>query len=537
LSELDLLKESQRIQRGAGPRRAYVAARYRRKYSANDEAVDSIFLKSLHVALRRPETMKKAARMAQACRGCAVSQLAHCRNSATSARLRHIFGGEIFMITWERTRTISALTFPVVIALSSTLIMSLIDLAMVGTLGNHAIAAVGLSVFSNTLVLAFVVGIGPAVQGLVARRRGAGSTEPICLPLNAGLLTALIVGIPLTILCYVVTPLLFSSISSDPEVTKVGVPFLRTLYAAIIAAGMQNAFRGYWYGMEKPKVFMAIVFFTNCLKIGGNYILIFGKFGAPALGATGAAVSTVVSLHMGVIINFALVYFFSRKDGFLNVRPERSLLARVFKLGLPATMQEFFFAAGYIVFFWIVGQVGTAELAATNVLVRITMVLVILAMSLAAASATLVSKTLGEGDHAGAGQWGWDIGKLGVIGITLLGVPLFLFPKFFLSIFLSDPHAISLAVIPLRLVGATTGIGSLIYIFTYTLYTIGDGKRVMMVSFATQWLFFLPAAWIVGPYLKYGLLQIWLVQMAYGGIATALIIAIWSGGRWQKIKI
>jgi MATE family multidrug resistance protein len=441
------------------------------------------------------------------------------------------------MITWKRTKTISALAFPVGVAQSLTLIMSLIDLAMVGTLGNHAIAAVGLSVFSNTLVLAFVVGITPAVQGLVARRRGEGSTEPACLPLNAGLLTALAAGIPLTILCYVFTPLLFSLISSDPEVTKVGVPFLRILYAAIIAVGMDSAFKGYWYGMEKPKMHMLIVLIMICLNIGGNYVLIFGKFGAPALGAVGAAISTAAALYVGVIVNFALVNFLFRKDGFLHVRPERSLLARVFKLGLPNTMQQFFYSAGYVAFFWIVGQVGTSELAAANVLVRVTMVLVLLAMSLATASATLVSKTVGEGDTAGAAQWGWDTGKIGVIGISLLGLPLFLFPEWFLSIFLSDPHTISIAVIPLRLVAATTGLGSLIYIFAYTLYTVGDGKRVMMVSFSTQWFFFLPAAWIVGPYLKYGLLQIWVVQIIYGALATTLITAIWAGGKWKKVKI
>ncbi len=441
------------------------------------------------------------------------------------------------MLTWKRVRTISALAFPAGIALGLTTIMSLIDLAMVGRLGNHAVAAVGLAVFSNAFVLAFVMGIAPAVQGIVARRRGEGSTEPRCLPLNAGLLIALLVGLPLTILCYVFTPLLFSAISSDPEVTRVGVSFLRILYTGIIAVGMQGAFRGYWYGMEKPKVHMTIVFFMICLNIVGNYLLIFGKLGAPALGATGAAISTVVSLYVGAIINFTLVYFRFRKEGFLSARPQRSLLARVFKMGLPLTMQEFFHSAGYITFFWIVGQVGTAELAAANVLVRITMALILLAMSLAAASATLVSKTVGEGDLEGAAQWGWDTGKLGVIGISLLGLPLFLFPQYFLSIFLSDPHTVSIAVIPLQLVAATTGVGSLIYIFAYTLYGVGDGKRVVIVSFSTQWLFFLPAVWIVGPYLGFGLLQIWLVHMAYGALATTLITSIWAGGRWKKIKI
>jgi multidrug resistance protein, MATE family len=289
--------------------------------------------------------------------------------------------------------------------------------------------------------------------------------------------------------------------------------------------------------MEKPKAHMTIVFFMICLNIVGNYLLIFGKLGAPALGATGAAISTVVSLYVGAIINFALVYFRFRKEGFLSAWPQRSLLARVFKMGLPLTMQEFFHSAGYITFFWIVGQVGTAELAAANVLVRITMALILLAMSLAAASATLVSKTVGEGDLEGAAQWGWDTGKLGVIGISLLGLPLFLFPEYFLSIFLSDPQTVSIAVIPLRLVAATTGLGSLIYIFAYTLYGVGDGKRVVMVSFSTQWLFFLPVVWIVGPYLGFGLLQIWLVQMAYGVLATTLITAIWAGGKWKTIKI
>jgi MATE family multidrug resistance protein len=441
------------------------------------------------------------------------------------------------MLTWERTKTISALAFPVGIALSSTLMMSLIDLAMVGTLGNDTIAAVGLSVFSNTLVLAFVVGIAPAVQGMVARRRGEGSTDPTCLPLNAGLLTALVIGLPLTILCYFLTPALFSLISSDPEVTRIGIPFLRTLYSAIVAVGMHSAFKGYWAAMERPNVYMIIVLVMNVLNFTGNYAFIYGKLGAPKLGATGAAMSTVISLWVGIIINVALIPLLLKKEGFLKAWPERSLMIRIFKLGLPATLQEFFYSAGYITFFWMIGQVGTAELAAANVLVRVTIVLVLTAMSLGTASATLVSKTVGEGDLAGAAQWGWDTAKLGVIGITILGLPLFLFPQEILRIFLTDPHTIDIAIVPLRMIAGTTGLGSLIYIFAYTLYSVGDGNRVILISFVSQWFFFLPLVWFVGPHLKYGLLHIWLVQMGYGMIATALITAIWADGRWKRIKI
>jgi len=441
------------------------------------------------------------------------------------------------MLTVERIKTISKLAFPMSVAISSNLVMSLIDLAMVGRLGHHAIAAVGLASFSNTLVLALVGGIASAVQGIVARRRGEGSAEPKCLPLNGGLLLAVIMGIPLAILAYWFTPAFFSTISSDPEVTRIGIPFLRTLYLATPAFGMLMAFKGHWNGIEKPNVYMMIVILMNITNIAVNYTLIFGHFGFHAVGATGAAIGTVSAFYTGLVVNFAIVAARYRKEGFLTARPNGSLLARILRLGMPANMQEFFFSAGYIVFYFLVGRVGTAELAVINVQVRISQLLLIVAASLGMTSATLVSKTVGEGDVEGAAQWGWDAGKLGVITNFLLGLPLIFFPRACLSVFLHDPHAISIAIVPFQLLGGTAAFGSLIWIFAYTLYSLGDGNRVMVVSFFTQWCLFLPAVWVVGPYLHYGLLQISFVQVAYGLISTILITAIWADGRWKTIQI
>jgi MATE family multidrug resistance protein len=441
------------------------------------------------------------------------------------------------MLTRDRVTTIFKLAFPMSIALSSALVMSLIDLAMVAPLGSHVTAAVGLAVFTYTLLLAFVTGLGPAVQGVVARRRGQGSTEPKCLPLNAGLVMSVVIGIPLTFIGYLLAPVFFSWFSSDPNVTRIGVAFLRVLYLSIIATGMSHAFKGHWTGMERPNVHMMIVLFANILNFLGNYVLITGRFGAPALGATGAAISTAVSVHVAVLVHFAVTWSRYRDEGFLRAKPKKLLLTRIFQLGMPATIQEFFRSAGYIAFYWMIGKIGTAELAATNVQVRMTFMLAILSMALGNASATLVGRTIGEGDPEGAAQWGWDAGKLGVIVISLLALPMVVFPRFFLSIFLTDPHTIEIAVVPWQLSTGVTGLASLIYIFAYTLVTVGDGNRVALVSLGTQWLFFLPMVWVVGPYLHYGLLEISFVQIVYGAIASTLITALWAQGRWKKITI
>jgi putative MATE family efflux protein len=441
------------------------------------------------------------------------------------------------MITRDRLAVILKLALPITAGLSTSLIMSTVDLAMVGRLGNSAVAAVGLAGFSFSLIAAFVSGVGPAVQGIVARRMGEGSTAPKCLPLNAGLLLVLAIGLPVTFLCYWLTPWIFSKVSSDPEVVTQGVPYLRALLIGLAAKGLDSAFEGYWMGTGRTQVYMLNILCVNALHIVLNYMLIFGHWGAPALGATGAGIASTVSLFVSAITYTVITFLSYRREGFLMAKPGSELVVRMVQIGLPAMFEGAFFSLGFVAYYVIVGRVGTAALAATNVLVRVSLLFVLFAQALGTASATLVSRTLGQGDPAGAAQWGWDIAKITVVWITLLGLPLVLFPHWGLAIFLDDPATIAVATIPAQLTGAFTGIVSLIYIFATTLVSLGDGKRVLIVSFSTQWAFFLPAVWIVGLLLDGGLLGISLVETAYGLIATALITSIWSDGRWKKIRI
>jgi MATE family multidrug resistance protein len=441
------------------------------------------------------------------------------------------------MITKPRVATILNLALPVTVGLSTSFIMTMVDLAMVGRLGTAAVAAVGLGGFSYALISAFMAGFAPAVQGIVSRRMGEGSKDPKCLPLNGGLLMALVTGIPLTVLCYWLTPWFFSVIASDPEVEKIGVPYLRALLIGLTATGLDNAFQGHWAGVGRTKVYMMNVLFVNLLHVFLNYAFIFGHFGAPELGAVGAGVSSTIAVYVSMAIYVVVTLASYRKEGFLRMIPKADLIGRMIQIGVPAMFEMAFFSLGFVAFYWIVGRMGTPELAATNVLVRISLLMDLFAQALGMASVTLVSKTLGEGDPEGAAEWGWDVAKMGVVWITLLGIPLVIFPQECLAIFLADPATVSIAIIPAQLTGAFLGIASVIYIFASTLIALGDGKRVVIVSFTTQWIFFLPGVWVVGVMMHGGLMGITLVQLAYGLIATALITAIWSDGRWKKITI
>jgi MATE family multidrug resistance protein len=441
------------------------------------------------------------------------------------------------MLNKPRAKVILDLAIPLTIGLSSTFIMAIVDLAMVGGLGTAAVAAVGLAGFANALICALLTGVTPAVQAIVSRRLGEGSTEPACLPLNAGLLMALAGGVPLALLCFFLAEPAFALMSSDPEVARNGVPYLKALLIGMPIVGLADAFHGFWAGVGRTRVYMFNILFVNVLNAALGYALIFGHFGLPALGATGAGIASTLAVLAGMIFYAVKTHLHYKGQGLLRVMPSMALVKRMMMIGIPAVMQAGLFALGYLVYYWIVGRMGTNELAVTNVLTRVTVLTNLFAQALGMTAITLVSRALGEGDPEGAEQWGWDTAKIGVIWISFLAAPLVIVPDACLAIFLSDPATRAMGLVPAQLTGLCLGVASMIYVFASTLISLGDGKRVMIVSFSTQWLLFLPGVWLVGVYMDGGMMGITYVQMAYGLLATALITSFWRDGRWKNIAI
>lgn len=440
------------------------------------------------------------------------------------------------MISKQRLKVILDLALPLTVGLSSSLIMVVINLAFVGSLGTAAVAAVGLAGFTYAILCALLNGVTPAVQAVVSRRIGAGSTEPKCLPLNAGLAISLAVGICLTGTCYWFVDEYFAWISSDPAVAKAGVPYLQFLILGMTFSSFASAFQGFWAGLGRTRAYMFNIIFCNALNVLLCYAFVYGRLGFPPMGTMGAGLATMVAVMVSSLSYFLITFLGYRHEGFLTARPDKALIVRMLRIGIPSIFEAAFFAIGFLVFYWIVGRMSTADLAAVNVLTRVSFLTDLFAMALGTTAITLVSRSLGAGDPEGAERWGWDVAKIGVISITVFCLPLIVAPDYCLSFFLADPKIREIANLPMQLTGLFLGVASLIYIFAVTLISVGDGKRVLIVSFLCQWAIFLPGVWIVGVYMKGGLLGITLVQLVYGAIATSLIVAIWHQGRWKTIK-
>ncbi len=426
---------------------------------------------------------------------------------------------------------------PIMGGMMSQNILNLVDIGMVGHLGDNALAATGIGSFSNYLAISFIIGLSAGVQALAARRLGEGKRSETAIPLNGGLMLALLIGLPLCIILIMATPTAFTFLTDAPEVRELGIPYLQIRIASMIAVGMNFSFRGYWSAIHMTGVYLRTLLIMHAVNIFLNWVLIFGNLGAPELGVFGAGLATTISLYVGTILYFFFAVRHASDKGFLHRIPSRSTLWQQFRLSLPNSLQQLFFSAGLVALIWIVGQIGTAEVAAINVLMTFHITAILPAFGISLASTTLVGNALGRGDTEDAARWGWNGGALAFVYGVILSVLLIPLADPILGVFLTNPETRQLAFLPMILWALMISFDTMGMVLMNSLIGAGDTKRAMWISVTWQWMFFLPLAFLIGPVLGFGLLGIWTINAVYR-VGQALNAAWqWNSGKWTHIKI
>lgn len=419
-------------------------------------------------------------------------------------------------------------------------VLNLVDTAMVSRLehSNAALAAVGYGGFALFFTQAVILGLSTGVQASASRRKGQGRLGETGHFLNAALLIVVCMAPLLSLLLMHVVPHAFPYINDDPQVVALAVPYLQVRAAGIVFVASNFSFRGYWNAIDMTRLYLVTLVSMHALNIFLNYVLIFGHFGAPALGVQGAALASVTALGFGTTLYLLFGLRYARGFGFLRGLPTRADVSRLVRLSLPAGLQQTFFAAGFLTTFWIIGQVGTAEVAGANVLINVMLVALLPGMGLGLAAATLVGQALGRGDADDAARWAWDVVKVALVAMSLLGLPMVLCPRQLLgAIYALPPATLELTLWPLRLVGLSMLFEAIGTILQSALLGAGDSRRVMLVAIVHQWLLFLPLAYLAGPVYGHGLTAIWGLQVAYRALQTAIFATFWLRRRWARIEI
>lgn len=441
------------------------------------------------------------------------------------------------MLTAERRDRILGLALPIIGGMVSQNVLNLVDTAMVGQLGDAALAGVGFASMINFMAFSFITGMAAGVQAMAARRKGEGRDAESAVPLNGGLALAAALAIPSSVVLALCVPWFFPYFHDDPAVVEQGGAYLQARLAAMLAVGMNFSFRGYWNAVDRSRLYLRTLLVMHVTNIVLNYLLIFGKLGFPALGALGAGLGTAIATYVGTAYYVWLGFKYARGNGFLAGLPDRATIGRMLRLSLPAGAQQFFFATGMTVYFYIIGLLGTEELAAGNVLVQVMLVAVLPAIGFGIAAATLVGQALGRGDVDDARQWGWDVSKLSVVVLALLGLPGLIAPEYLLAPFIERPETLAIAIDPLRIVAGSLVFDALGMVLLNAHLGAGATRRVMVVSTLMQWGLQLPLAWLTGVYLGWGLTAVFASQVGARLLQAVIFSLSWRGESWTRIEM
>ena len=437
----------------------------------------------------------------------------------------------------ERLRQILTLGLPIIGGMLSQSLINLVDAAMVGHLGERALAGVGLGSYANFVAVALLMGLGSAVQATVARRRGAGRLDQCAEPLNAGLLLAALLGLPLALAGWLAAPRILALLSSDPTVAAIGSDYLRWRLLASGAVGANFALRGYCNGSRNAAAYLRILLVVHLGNAALSYALIHGLWGLPTLGAAGSGLGSCLALYAGALLQAAQAWRGARAGGLLRRWPRLAELRALGRLALPHSLQQCLFALGIALLFRIIGEVGSAELAVAHVLVNLALLLILPAIGLGMAATTLVSHSLGAGDVEAAQRWGWEVVRAAFAGLALLGAPFWLFPDGILGLFVGDPQLLDLGRWPLRLTGLGMVLDAGALVLAQALLGAGASRTVMLVTLGNQWLVVLPLSYLLGPVLGYGLLAIWSLYILQRGLASAVFALLWRRRAWARVAL
>lgn len=437
----------------------------------------------------------------------------------------------------ERFKNITLLGLPIVGGMLSQSVLNLVDAAMVGSLGEAALAGVGLGGYANFVIIALVMGLGVGVQATVARRRGEGRNEQLAAPLNHGLFIAALLSLPLMLLCWFNAEHIIGLLSDDGDVIAIGSDYFQWRTLAVIAVGWNFAYRGYWNGIRQTGRYLQILVAMHVFNVVISYGLIFGHFGLPEMGAAGSGLGTSIAMFLGTGMYFLLTWHTGRRHGFMRSLPSLMDIRFMLRLSVPNSLQQFFFATGVTALFWIIGQIGTAELAIAHVLVNLALLLILPGVGLGMAATTLVSHSLGEQQPQEAYRWGWDVVRVAVVTLFIMGLPFWLVPELILQAFTRDPELLTLGIWPLRITGLGMTLDAIALVLTQALLGAGASRTVMSVNLGSQWLIFLPCAYLAGPILGGGLLAVWLLQSLYRVMTSVIFAIMWERKHWADIQI
>lgn len=415
----------------------------------------------------------------------------------------------------EINKKILSMILPITIENILQMVAGIVSMGMVGRIDVLAVSALGISMRITQIVWALFKGIATGATVFVAQYYGAGEYGKMLKVIQQTMLSSFAVVAVLEVLLYIEAPALLSVFNPNAELLQQSIVYLRLVSLGLPFLAMMLVIGGVLQGMGNARTPMFITMMMNIVNIIVGYILIFGKLGFPAIGIRGAAIATVISQFVAVLLG---LYVFFNKKGIMRDYFNKSFFAvditqirKIYRVGLPTSMESVFWQMAAIIITRAILNFGETSFAAHQLGLQAESISYMPAAGFAVAATAFIGQALGANDKVLAKLYFKQIMK-GALVITAVCASILIFlPGPLMSLLTNNKEIIGLSSIYLILMGIVQLPQNATGVLSGAMRGAGYTKVPMLVAGLGLWGIRVPLVLIVAYGMKFSIVAIWSV--------------------------
>jgi MATE family multidrug resistance protein len=448
--------------------------------------------------------------------------------------------------TLLRWQNILKLAWPLIVANSFWNIQLTIDRIYLGMYSTEALGAAMAVMGVFWVPMALLQQTASYITTFVAQYFGAKEEHKIGASVWQAVYVSLIGGVFFLALNFF-SPWFFGIVNHAPNVQALEVDYFNSLAYSALPTALVAAISGFFTGLGQTRTVMMLNFVGLVLNFILDYLMIFGKFGIPAMGIAGAGYATAIATYGAAFYGIYLIFNQKNEEMFKlksQWHLDFTLIKQFLKFGLPSGAQWALEGLAFTVFLIVIGRLqnGEAALASSSIAVTVMMIAVMPSMGVAQSVMTLVGQKLGEKKPEEAVILTWDGVKISSIYIGMVALTFWFVPEFYLSWFQNSENLAlwdQVSVIApklLAIVAVFTMFDSIYLNISFALKGAGDTRFVSIVALIMPWpLMVLPA--ILLREHENAVVLSWAFCVLYSMSISSVLALRFKQGKWKSMSV
>ena len=431
------------------------------------------------------------------------------------------------------------LTWPIFLEVFLFMLMGIVDTFMLSSLSDDAVSGVGAAnqYIHIAILLLEVVAAGASI--VVAQFLGSKLIKEASRVAALSVTLNLVIGVILSIIYLIFAKTMMVAMNLQGDVLDYAQSYLSIVGGAIFLQAIINSLAAVIrvHGWTKQTMYVSLG--MNVIHVIGNYVLIFGKFGFPEMGVEGAAISSIGSRFLAMLVFFWLFYQVMEvrvkwKDYFAW---SKEYVGKIMRIGLPAAFEQILYQAAQIVFLFYITYLGAESLAARQYAHNISMFTYLFAIAIGMGTAIIVGRYVGAGRSEDAYTQLWKSVRYAMTFTVTAVTLVVLFRKPIVSIFTDNPDVIQLAAQVLVLGLALETGRTLNIVIINSLRAAGDARFPVLMGAISMIGISLPLGYFFVFILDWGLVGVWAAIAIDEWTRGLIMLFRWKSKAWKRYAL